>query len=141
MNGLTRAGIGAATAVAVALLTFAASALAGYQHGAYAGTSEQTEAVNFRAGEEKVRKLTTLVYAECADATRQKITVEKGRTEIVDDKFALELEGAADLKVTVAGRLRGERAAGRIEASVRPPGTTCKADLRWTASLTKGPKT
>ena len=125
-------------AAAVAILVPVGTALAGYQDGGYAGTSEQMEAIAFRADDGKVRKLSTTVYAECADATRQRITVEKGRTDIVgDDRFSLELTGASDLKVEVSGRLKGERAAGRILATVRPPGTTCKADVKWSAALSK----
>lgn len=139
MNGFLRAGVGAATAAAVAILVPAGTALAGYQAGAFAGTTDQMEAVSFRADDGKVKKLTTTVYAECADATRQRITVDKGRTDIVDDKFELELVGASDLKVAVSGKLRGERAIGRIEVSVKPPGTSCKADVRWTGALSKQP--
>ena len=71
------------------------------------------------------------------DGSASAITVGKGRTDIADDRFELELDGASDLKVTISGKLRGERATGKIEATVKPPGTTCKADLRWTGSLAK----
>jgi hypothetical protein len=126
-------------AAAAAILVPAGTALAGYQGGGYTGTSEQMEAISFRADDAKVRKLSTTVYAECADATRQRITVEKGRTDITgDDKFSLELSGASDLRVEVAGKLKGERANGRILATVRPPGTTCKADVKWSAAFSKG---
>jgi hypothetical protein len=125
-------------ATAFACLVSASPALAGYQEGGFSGTSEQMEPIAFRADEEKVRRLSAFVYAECADSTRQKITVEKGRTDIDgDDRFSLELTGASDLKVEVSGRLRGERAGGRMLASVKPPGTTCKADTRWSATLAK----
>jgi hypothetical protein len=125
-------------ATAFACLVSASPALAGYQEGGFSGTSEQLEPIAFRADEEKVRRLSAVVYAECADSTRQKITVEKGRTDIDgDDRFSLELTGASDLKVEVSGRLRGERAGGRMLASVKPPGTTCKADARWSATLAK----
>ncbi|HEX6116269.1 MAG TPA: hypothetical protein VFY99_04165 [Solirubrobacterales bacterium] len=124
--------------MAVAILVPVSAALAGYQAGGFGGTTEQMEAIGFRAEDGKVRRLATTVYAECGDATRQRITLEKGRTEIDgDDRFSLELTGASDLKVTVVGRLRGERAAGRIEATVKPPGTTCRADVRWQAALTR----
>ena len=131
--------MGAAAAAAVAILVPASMALAGYQAGGFAGTTDQMEAIAFRADDGKVKKLTTTIYAECADATRQRITVDKGRTDIDDDKFALDLVGDSDLKVTVSGKLRGDRATGRIEATVKPPGTTCKADVRWTGALTKQP--
>jgi hypothetical protein len=130
--------MGAAVVAAVAVLAPAGVALAGYQVGGYSGTTEQMESVSFRAEDEKVRRVATTIYAECADATRQRITVERGRTDVVDDKFALELEGGSDLRVEIAGRLRGERAAGRMVASMRPPGTICKADLRWAAALKPG---
>ena len=82
------------------------------------------ESITFRVDDGKVKRLTTTVYAECADATRQRIRVEKGRTEIAGDRFSLALGGASDLKATVSGKLRGGRAAGRIEVSVKPPGTS-----------------
>ena len=137
MNGFSRAGIGAAAA-AVAILVPVGAALAGYQDGGYSGTTEQTESISFRADEGKVRRLATTVYADCADATRQRITVDRGRTEIADERFSLELEGASELRVEITGRFRGERAAGRILATVKPPGTTCRADTRWSAALKPG---
>jgi len=137
MNGFRRAGMGAAVAALSAILVPASVAFAGYQDGGFGGTTDQMEQLAFRADDGKVRRFSTIVYAECADATRQKITIERGRTEIADDKFALELTGASDLKVSVYGKLRAERAWGRIEATVKPPGTTCHADVRWTAALTK----
>jgi hypothetical protein len=124
-----------AAAVVVAILVPVSIALAGYQDGGFGGATEQTEAFGFRADDGKVKRLATTVYAECADSTRQMITVEKGRTKIVDARFALDLDGADDLKVKIVGRLRSERAAGRIEARVKPPGTKCRADLRWQAAL------
>ena len=124
-------------AVVVALLVPAGVALAGYQNGGFAGTTAQMEAIAFRADDVRVKKLATNVYAECADSTRQRITVEKGRTEVDDDRFSLELSGGSDLKVTVTGRLRGGRAGGRIVATVKPRDTSCKADLRWQATLAK----
>jgi hypothetical protein len=137
MNGF-RAGMGAAVVAGVAILVLAGAALAGYQVGGYGGTTDQMESISFRAEDEKVRRVATTVYAECADATRQRITVERGRTDVIDDKFALELEGASDLRVEITGRLRGERAAGRIVATMKPPGTICRADLRWAAALKPG---
>ena len=122
----------------LACLVPAGVALAGYQDGGYAGTTEQVEAISFRAAEARVRRLTTNVYAECADGTRQRVTIERGRTEILDDRFELELTGSPELKVSVTGRLRAERAAGRIEAILKPADTTCRADVRWQASLTPG---
>ena len=123
---------------AAALLALAGPAFAGYQDGPYTGTTElQMESISFRADDGKLRRLSTVVYAECADSTRQRITVEKGRTDIDDDKFSLELTGASSLEVEITGKLRGERAAGRIAAVVKPPGTTCKSDLRWSATLGK----
>jgi hypothetical protein len=138
MNGLRSAGKGTVVATAFACLVSASSALAGYQQGGFSGTSEQLEPITFRADEDRVRRLAVVLYAECADSTRQKITVEKGRTDIDgDDRFSLELTGASELKVEVAGRLKGERAGGRIVATVKPPGTTCRADTRWAATLAK----
>jgi hypothetical protein len=138
MNGLKIAGKGAAVATAFACLVPASPALAGYQQGGFSGTSEQMEPITFRADDERVRRLSAVVYAECADSSRQKITVERGRTDIDgDDRFSLELTGDDDLKVQVGGRLKGERAAGRIVATVKPPGTTCKVATPWSATLAK----
>jgi hypothetical protein len=138
MNGLRSAGKGAAVAIAFACLVPASPALAGYQQGGFTGTSEQMEPISFRADEDRVRRLSAVVYAECGDSTRQKITVERGKTDIDgDDRFSLELTGDSNLKVEVGGRLKGERAAGRIVATVKPPGTTCRAETRWSATLAK----
>jgi hypothetical protein len=138
MNGLRSAGQGTVVATAFACLVSASSALAGYQQGGFSGTSEQLEPITFRADEDRVRRVSAVVYAECADSSRQKITVEKGRTDIDgDDRFSLELTGASDLKVEISGRLKGERANGRIVAAVKPAGTACKVDTRWSAILAK----
>jgi len=137
MHGFSRAGKGVAVAAAVAILVPLGTALAGYQDGGYDGTTEQMESISFRADDEKVRRVATTVYAECADSTRQRITVERGRTDVGDDKFSLTLEGSSDLKVEINGKLRGDRAAGRIVATVKPPGTTCRADVHWAAALAK----
>jgi hypothetical protein len=139
MNGFFRAGTGAAVSVIAAILVPVSIALAGYQEGGYDGTTEQMETLAFRAGDGKVKRMATTVYAECADSTRQRITVERGRTEISDDRFSLDLDGSSDLKVTIFGRFRAERATGRIEASVKPPGTACRADVHWQAALVKQP--
>jgi hypothetical protein len=137
MNGLSRARKGAALAAAVAVLAPAGTAFAGYGVGSHSGTTEQTESISFRAEEDRVRRVATTVYAECADSTRQRITVERGRTDVTDDRFSLVLEGASDLRVEVTGKLRGDRAAGRVVATMRPPGTACRADVRWTTTLAK----
>jgi hypothetical protein len=138
VNGFIKAGTGAAAAAIVAILVPVGIALAGYQDGGYSGTTDQTEAIDFRADDGKVRGLATVVYAECEDGPRQRITIERGRTEIGDERFSLDLVGKSDLRVSVIGKLRGERAWGRIEASMRPAGTSCHADEHWTASLAKG---
>jgi hypothetical protein len=138
MNGFFRAGTGAAVAAIAAILVPVSIALAGYQDGGYGGTTDQMEAIGFRAAEGKVRGLATVVYAECDEGPRQRITIERGRTEIGDERFSLDLVGKSDLRVSVIGKLRGERAWGRIEASMRPAGTICHADERWTAALAKG---
>jgi hypothetical protein len=127
--------VAAATLCALALL--ASAALAGYQSGGFAGTTDQLEQIVFRADEGKVRQLSTTVFALCNDGTRQEIKVEKGRTGIDEERFSLDLEGKQDLRVEVAGKLRGERASGRIEAKVKPQDTVCKADVRWQATLAK----
>jgi hypothetical protein len=138
MNGFRSARRGTAAALAFACLGPASPALAGYQEGGYSGTSEQMEAITFRAGEERVKRLAAVVYAECADSTRQKITVERGRTGINDEgRFSLRLKGDGGLRVAVAGRLKGERAGGRIVASVKRRSTACEAETRWQATLAK----
>jgi len=138
MNGFMRSGLGAGAALLCAILGPASVALAGYQDGPYAGLTDQTVEVAFRADEDRVRGLDTVVYAECLEGPRQKITVERGKTEIDDDRFSLELVGKSDLRVTITGKFKGDRAWGRIEAVVKPPGTVCRADVRWNAALTKG---
>ena len=137
MNGFRRIGRGAAAAALCALPVGAGVAVAGYQAGGFGGETDQMEPIAFRAVDGKVKKLSTTVYAECEDATRQRITVLKGRTRVADDRFSLKLEGDSALSVVISGKLRGQRAAGRIEASVKPPGTSCAADLRWSATLAK----
>jgi hypothetical protein len=138
MNGFFRAGTGAVVAVIAAILVPVSIALAGYQDGGYGGTTDQMEELSFRADEGKVRGLATVAYAECEEGPRQKITIERGRTEIAGERFSLDLVGKSDLRVSIIGKLRGERAWGRIEASMRPTGTSCHVDERWTAALAKG---
>ncbi len=122
-------------AVLCAVLVPAGLAFAGYQDGGYGGATDQLEALSFRVGDAKVKRLSTSVYAECGEGPRQLITIEKGRTDVLDDRFTLELTGPNELEVTVTGRLKGERASGRIEASVKPAGSVCRADLKWQATL------
>ena len=138
MNGFTRAGKAAAIALCFVVLVPAGVALAGYQDGPYAGVTEQSEPIDFRAGEERIKRLETVVYADCENGTRQRITVESGRTRLDQGRFALDLTGANDLEVTVAGKLRDAQAWGKITASVRPLGTNCDAETRWQASFVKG---
>lgn len=139
-NGFARAGAGAAATLCVVLVP-ASLALAGYQVGGYAGATEQGEAITFRATDDgRVKRLAAVAYAECADGTRQKITVEGGRDRIFDEgRFSLNLAGASDLTVSIAGKLRDDLAAGRIRAEVKPPGTTCAVEARWQAALAKSP--
>jgi hypothetical protein len=138
MNGFTRAGLGAGAVLLCTILGPASLALAGYQDGPYAGHTDQTVELAFRADDDRVRGLDTVVYAECEEGPRQKITIERGKTEIADDRFSLELAAKGDLRVNVTGKLRAERAWGRIEAVVKPHGTVCRAEVRWQASLRKG---
>ena len=122
-------------ALLCAILVPAGLALAGYRDGGYAGTTTtQMEELTFRAVDGKVRRLSTVVYAECTTGPRQRITIEKGRTKIDGQRFSLELDGKAKLRVSVVGKLRGERSWGRIEAKMKPNGTRCSADERWTAT-------
>lgn len=122
------ASLGAAIAVPAA-----APGFAGYQGGPYGGRTAQDEEIRFRAGEWQVKRLTSVVYADCKNGKRQRIDIEDGRTMIDEGRFDLELTGPSQLVVKVIGRLQGSAAAGRIEASVRPSGTVCAADLRWRA--------
>jgi hypothetical protein len=137
LNGFFRAGIGAAAAVLCAFALPASGALAGYQAGGFSGTTDQLEDISFRADEGKVRQLSTVVFALCDDGTRQEISIVKGRTGLDGERFSLELDGKQDLRVAVNGKLRGERAGGRIEAKVKPQDTVCRADVRWQATLAK----
>lgn len=118
---------------AIATLVSVGPALAGYQSGIYAGTTEQAEGVGFRAGESRVKRFEAVLYPDCRNGERQRITIESGRTVIADDRFDLELTGATDLVVRIVGRLHDDAASGRIEASVRPPGTVCSGSVRWRA--------
>jgi hypothetical protein len=118
---------------AIALLVPASPALAGYQNGLYEGTTEQEQKVSFRAGEWRVKRFQALLFAECKNGERQRISIENGRTAIEEDRFELELTGATELEVKIVGRLREDSAVGRIEASVRPPGTVCADTVRWHA--------
>jgi hypothetical protein len=119
---------------AIALLVPAGSALAGYQNGLYEGATEQDQKVAFRAGEWRVKRFDAVLFADCKNGERQRISIENGRTSIdEDDRFELALTGATELEVKIFGRLREGSATGRIEASVRPPGTVCAATVRWHA--------
>lgn len=125
---------GAALLGALALLVPAGPALAGYQNGLYEGTTEQEEKVSFRAGEWRVKRFEAVLFAECKNGERQRIAIDNGRTSIDDDdRFDLVLTGATELEVKIFGRLREGSATGRIEASVRPPGTVCAGTVRWRA--------
>lgn len=137
MNGFIRAGKAVATTLCVVLVP-ASVALAGYQDGPYSGVTEQSEPISFRAGDDRVKRLETYVYADCENGTRQRITVESGRARLDGGRFSLDLAGANDLEVMVAGKLREDQAAGKIKVSLRPPGTTCEIETRWQASFVKG---
>ena len=134
-NGFRKAGTWTALAALCACLVPAGVALAGYQDGGFEGETEQAEPFGFRVADGKVRRLESAVYAECLDGTRQRVSIEKGRTDMLDDRFTLVLVGAGDLKAIVTGKLRGSRASGRIEAVLRPGDTICRADVRWQAAL------
>lgn len=134
MKRRTAAGaIAVAATCAAAALGPAGSAVAGYEIGLYEGTTEQDERVTFRAGEWRAKGFHAVLFADCKNGERQRITVENGRALIEDDRFDLKLTGAADLVVRISGRLRDDTAAGRIEASVHPPGTVCAGVARWHA--------
>jgi hypothetical protein len=106
---------------------------AGYQNGLYQGTTEQGERVSFRAGEWRAKRFEAVLFAECKNGERQRIAIENGRTGIQDDRFDLVLTGPAELEVRIVGRLRDDSATGRIESSVRPPGTSCAGTVQWQA--------
>ena len=127
-----------AASLCVAVLVPAGMALAGYQDGPYSGVTEQSEPIGFRASDERIKRLETVIYADCENGTRQRITVENGRTRLDAARFSLDLTGANDLEVSVTGKLRDAQAWGRVKATVRPPGTTCEIESRWQASLDKG---
>lgn len=127
-----------ATTLCVVLVP-ASVALAGYQDGPYSGVTEQSEPFSFRADDDRVKRLETVVYADCENGTRQRITVENGRARLDQARFSLDLAGASELEVTVTGKLRDDEAAGKVKATVHPPGTACAAETRWQASLEKGP--
>jgi hypothetical protein len=135
VKGARRSGAvaGAVLLGAVALLVPASHAPAGYQTGLFEGTTEQDETVSFRAGDWRVKRFDSVLFAECRNGERQRIAIENGRTVIEDDRFDLELTGATELVVRITGRLRDDAASGRIEASVRPPGTVCSGAARWRA--------
>ena len=135
MNGIRSAGLLAAMASIAAGVILAPAALgfAGYQAGPYTGATEQDEEIRFRAGEWQMKRLNAVAYADCKNGRRQRIEVDDGRTMIDDSRFELELTGPSDLEVTVTGRIQGDDATGRLEASVRPSGGLCTADLRWRA--------
>jgi hypothetical protein len=116
-----------------ATLAPASAELAGYEPGLYAGTTDQGERISFRAGESRLRRLQATLFADCKDGQRQRIALESGRAMIVDDRFDLELTGDAELVVRIGGRFRADAASGRIEASLRPPGTACAGVTRWRA--------
>lgn len=135
-----RAVTTAALAACIAALTPGAIALAGYQEGGYTGVTEQSEAIAFRVANDRVKKLTAVVYAECQDGTRQRITVENGRTKVEQGRFTLELEGESKLSVSVSAKLRDNQSAGRIKAAVfAAGGTLCEVDTRWQATLDAAP--
>jgi hypothetical protein len=137
-KGFSRAGKAATTALCGVLVP-AGLALAGYQDGPYSGITEQTEPITFRAGEDRIRRLDSVVYADCENGTRQRIVVENGRTRLDAGRFSLDLSGAGDLVVMVTGKLRDNQAAGRIKATVRPAGTECAVETRWQASIKSPP--
>lgn len=111
----------------------AGPAHAGYQSGLYEGETEQDEGISFRAGELRLKRLEAVLFADCKNGERQRIAIENGHTTIEDGRFDLELTGATELLVRIGGKLRDDAASGRIEASVRPPGTFCVAVVRWRA--------
>jgi hypothetical protein len=125
----------AATALLAAGIALPPAALgfAGYQPGPYAGRTEQGQEIRFRAGEWRVKRLNTVLNADCKNGTRQRIEVTDGGTGIEDDRFELQRTGEADLVVRITGRISDDQASGRIEATVRPGKTVCTADLRWQA--------
>jgi hypothetical protein len=144
VTGTRRAGAIAAAALlcAAALLgpaggAPASSALVGYETGLYEGTTDQGERVTFRAREWRVRGFDAVLFADCKNGERQRIAIEHGRALIEDDRFDLKLTGATDLVVRISGKLRDQAAAGRIDATVRPPGTACAGTVRWQAARAK----
>ena len=137
LNGIRRAGRYAVLAgLGVALLLVPASvALAGYQEGSYAGTTDQGEPVSFRVGEERLKRLNVDIYAECEEGPRHKVTVEAGRTRMDGGRFSLDLEGADALTVSITGKLRDRTATGQLKATLKPAGTICTATSTWEARL------
>lgn len=117
-----------------AALVPAGLALAGYQEGSYLGKTGQKQSLSFRATSEKVKRLATLVYADCESGPRREITVQEGRTKIEGGRFSLELKGDIE-EVSIVGRISDAQASGRIRAVVKPPGTTCTAETGWNATL------
>jgi hypothetical protein len=137
VHGFRRAGkqliVGA---LGVALLLVPASpALAAHQDGAYAGATEQGEAVTFRALEGRVKRFSVVVYAECEKGPRHKVTVEAGRNRLDGGRFSIDLTGDDGLSVSIEGKLRDRTATGNVEATLKPSGTTCTAATGWSARL------
>lgn len=135
MNGFWTAGKRAALALAsMALLVPPGLAFAEHREGPYAGATDQSQAIKFRVADGRVKRLEVAIYADCADGTRQKVTVTGGRTRLDGARFSLELTGEKDLEVTVAGRLRASQATGSVKASLKPANTVCTAESRWHAT-------
>ena len=123
-------------ALGVALLLIPAGlALAGYQDGAYAGVTDQGEAVSFRVGDDRLKRLNVVVYAECEEGPRQKVTLEGGRTPMDGGRFSLDRAGADGLEVSITGRIRDRSASGQLEVSLKPAGTSCAAETGWETKL------
>lgn len=129
-----------AAAVAVAALTWASPAQAGFKKGPYVGTTSEGEEIAFSAGKQRLRQLAYAVTAPCQDegmALRGEIS---GKAPIgPQGRFSLRVEGTDPqwghfLAAEVRGRLKRKRARGRILADGnRVDGTPCSSSVTWSA--------
>jgi hypothetical protein len=133
-----RPGVGiavVASAVLVLSLVIAASAVAGFKTGKYAGTTTQGHSINFKLTDLLVKRLTFTIDVACDDGTNVPLETTEPAKAPISDRGRFNALFTGDITAEVKGNVNRGHAAGKIETSGVLPetGATCSGTSQWTA--------
>jgi hypothetical protein len=128
--------VAASVALLVSLLA-APSAIAGFKHGRYAGTTEQGADISFKATKIGVKRFTYSVTLECDDGNMREFTSGESAKAPIRERGRFTAEFVSEdgnITSVVSGKLKRRKASGTIDTAGGPPGGwQCQSSVAWEA--------